>query len=114
SLSSTTNFAGRPMRARLVSCATPKNILDEKMRILSDIEKNPVELLAHKIRPQWHAVAEKIATRFSLGPNSVALVDNATDGVNAVLRSLSLKAGDKILLTSMTYGAVAMAARRIA
>jgi len=94
--------------------ATPKNVLDEKIRILADIEKNPVDLLAHNLRSQWHAVAEKIAARFSLGANSLALVDNATDGVNAVLRSLSLKAGDEILLTTMTYGAVAVAARSIA
>jgi isopenicillin-N epimerase len=95
--------------------ATPKYVLNEKIRLIrSDIEKNPVALLAHKARSQWHAIAEKIAARFSLAANSVAIVDNATDGVNSVLRSLSLEEGDEILLTSMTYGGIAMAARRIA
>ena len=36
-----------------------------------------------------------------------------TDGVNAILRSLTFKAGDEVLITSMTYGALAMALRRI-
>lgn len=94
--------------------AAPKDVLNEKKRILDEIEKNPVDLLAHNIRPQWHAVAGKIADRFSLGANSVAIVDNATDGIEAVMRSLSLQAGDEILTTSMTYGSVAMAARHIA
>ena len=94
--------------------ATPKCVLDEKKRILDQIEKNPTDLLAHKLRPQWHQVAEKIAGRFSCQSNSVAIVDNATDGVEAVLRSRFLNADDEILITSMTYGAVAMAAQQFA
>jgi isopenicillin-N epimerase len=94
--------------------ATPREVLDEKIRILSQIEKNPVSIFQHTIRAQWRCVADRIAQRFSLEPNSVAIVDNATDGINAVLRSLSLKPGDEMLLASMTYGAVAIAARYIA
>jgi isopenicillin-N epimerase len=94
--------------------ATPKDVFNEKKRVLSEIEKNPVDVFQHKIRSQWHGIAKKIAARFSLDVNSVAIVDNATDGVVAVLRSLPLKVGDEILLTSMTYGAVARAARHIA
>jgi isopenicillin-N epimerase len=94
--------------------AIPRSVLDEKKRILDEIEKNPTDFLSHKLRRQWHQVAENIACRFSCRPNSVALVDNATDGVEAVLRSLSLRAVDEILITSMTYGAVAMAAQHIA
>jgi isopenicillin-N epimerase len=94
--------------------ATPKVVLDEKKRILSEIEKNPVDVFQHSIRARWRAVAEKIAARFSLGAYSVAIIDNATDGITAILRSLSLEAGDEILVTSMTYGAITIAARHIA
>jgi isopenicillin-N epimerase len=94
--------------------AIPRSVLDEKKRILDEIEKNPMDFLSHKIRPQWHQAANRIANRFSCQPNSVAIVDNATDGVEAVLHSLSLKPDDEILTTSMTYGAVAMAAQYIA
>jgi isopenicillin-N epimerase len=93
--------------------ATPKDVLDEKTRILSEIEKNPMEVFQHNIRSRWHAVAEKIAGRFSLEADRVAIVDNATDGINAILRSLPLTEGDEILVTSMTYGAITMAARHI-
>ena len=70
--------------------ATPKDVLDEKRRILVEIERNPVEIFQHSIRARWHAVAEKIAARFSLEAESVAIIDNATDGITAFLRSLSL------------------------
>jgi isopenicillin-N epimerase len=94
--------------------ATPKSVLAEKKRILDEIEKNPAGFLSHEIRAAWHYVAAQIADRFELKPNSVAIVDNATDCIEAVLRALSFKAGDQILTTSMTYGAVQMAARHIA
>src|ERR1700722_1025980 len=93
--------------------ATPKDVLDEKRRILVEVERNPVEIFQHNLRARWHAVVEKIAARFSLDADSVAIVDNATDGITAILRSLSLKAGDEILVTSMTYGAIIMAAGHI-
>jgi isopenicillin-N epimerase len=94
--------------------ATPKSVLAEKKRILDEIEKNPVEFCSYRFRTAWHDVAEKIASRFALEPNSLAIVDNATDGVGAVLRALHLGADDEILTTSMTYGAVRIAARHIA
>ncbi|MBV8359076.1 MAG: aminotransferase class V-fold PLP-dependent enzyme [Deltaproteobacteria bacterium] len=94
--------------------ATPKSVLEEKKRILDEIEKNPVDFLAHRIKAAWHQVTDKIAGRFTLEPASLAIVDNATDGIEAVLRAQCLKEGDEILTTSMTYGAVAMAAQHIA
>jgi isopenicillin-N epimerase len=94
--------------------AVPREVLNEKIRILSEIEKDPVGVFQHKIRRRWHRVVEQIAERFSLDPSGVAIIENATDGVNAILRSLPLAPGDEILLTSMTYGAVAKAARHIA
>jgi isopenicillin-N epimerase len=94
--------------------ATPRSILEEKKRILDEIEQNPVDFLTHRIRVAWHQVADKIAGRFALEPGSLAIVDNATDGIEAVLRAPCLKEGDELLTTSMTYGAVAMAAQHIA
>src|ERR1700751_794097 len=89
--------------------ATPRSVLDKKKRILDVIEKNPVDFLVHQFIERWHQVAEIIARRFSLEPMNLAIVDNATDGVEAVLRALPLKTGDEILTTSMSYGAVTMA-----
>lgn len=94
--------------------ATPKEVLEAKQRILAEIEKNPAGVFQHNLRNLWHEMVEKIARRFSLDTDAVAIVDNVTEGIVAVLRALSLEAGDEILLTSMNYGAVAIAARHIA
>ena len=91
--------------------ATPKSVLAEKKRILDEIEKNPAEFLSYKVRTAWHQIADKIAGRFGLRRESLAIVENTSDGIDAVLRAQCLKAGDEILTTSMTYGAVQLAAR---
>jgi isopenicillin-N epimerase len=73
-------------------------------------------------RDAWNDIAQKTAVRFGAQPQDVALVFNATDGVNAVLRSLTytdestpltFKAGDEILVSSHVYGALRLAAERI-
>ena len=46
--------------------------------------------------------------------DSLALVDNVTDGINVVLRAVAFKSGDEVLTTSLTYGAIDLAAEHIA
>jgi isopenicillin-N epimerase len=84
----------------------------EAMR--AQIEAAPRPFFDGEQRLRWRETAAVVAARFSASPDDVALVENATDGVNAVLRSLDFQAGDEILITSMTYGAVANAARHTA
>jgi isopenicillin-N epimerase len=78
------------------------------------VEAAPRVFFEAEWRPLWREAAALVARRFAAKPEELALVDNATDGLNAVLRALELAPGDEILVTSMTYGAVANAARRIA
>jgi isopenicillin-N epimerase len=82
---------------------TPHEVLNEKKRFLSEIETNPINLLQYDFRERWQQIANAIAKRFSCDENNVAIVDNATDGAVAVLRSLSLKPEDEILITQLTY-----------
>jgi isopenicillin-N epimerase len=93
---------------------TPHDVLNEKRRILYEIEKNPVDFLQFKISERWQQIANTVAKRFLCDENSVAIVDNATDGAVAVLRALSLKPSEEILITQLTYNAISLAARHIA
>jgi isopenicillin-N epimerase len=58
--------------------------------------------------------AAEVAAFVGARPEDVAFVDNATTGVNAVLRSLRFLPGDEVLVTDHGYGAVANAARLLA
>jgi isopenicillin-N epimerase len=93
---------------------TPKEVQRVSAQWRERVEAAPRPFFEADHRPRWREVAAMVARRFSASAEDLALVDNVTDGVNAVLRSLSFAPGDEILITSMTYGAVANAARRIA
>jgi isopenicillin-N epimerase len=93
---------------------TPTEVLRFSFRMRESVEAAPRPFFDRECRPRWREVAGRTAGRFSAAAADVALVDNVTDGVNAVLRAQSFKPGDEILITSMTYGAVAHAADRIA
>src|SRR3984957_4775427 len=90
---------------------TPHDVLNEKRRILYEIEKNPVDFLQFKISERWQQIANTVAKRFLCNENSVAIVDNATDRAVAILRALSLKPDEEILITQWDYHAVALATR---
>ena len=92
----------------------PREVLSSRVRMLQNIEEAPGAFFAFDYRDAWRDVAAQVACRFSADPQDVALIENATDGINSVLRSLSLDDGDEILITSLAYGAVALAARHIA
>ncbi len=48
--------------------------------------------------------ADALAAFLNAGGNDLVFVDNATTGCNAVLRSLSFRSGDDVLLLSHAYG----------
>jgi isopenicillin-N epimerase len=55
-----------------------------------------------------------LATFVAAAPEQVVFLGNATDGINAVLRSLDFKPGDEVVIPDLAYNAVTMAARYIA
>lgn len=104
--------------------ATPKKILTVQQTLREEMERQPARFLLRELSalsgasnrpvPRLREAAEAVA-RFvgAKGPDLV-FVDNATTGVNTVLRSLDLRSGDEILITNLAYGAVVNAARFVA
>ena len=93
---------------------TPTEVLRHGFAMREAVEAAPRPFFDEQCRPRWREIAGRVARRFSAEAGDVALVENVTDGVNAVLRAFPLEPGDEILVTSMTYGALALAAARIA
>lgn len=75
------------------------------------LEANPDNFIRHVLPGALREAAGRLAPFIGARAQDVVFVDNATAGVNAVLRSFELRPGDEILTTDHAYGAVLNAVR---
>ncbi len=94
--------------------ACPRAVLDVQRRLSDEMESDPVRFLARRAADALDEARDRLASFVGADPAGVVFVRNATTGVNTVLRSCSLGAGDEILLTDHGYEAVRLAAARVA
>ena len=103
---------------------TPNAVLSAQGAIRHEVERAPSQFM---LREQFHfagaptgrptrvrRAADEVAPFVGARGQDLVFVDNATTGVNAVLRSLPLTAGDDILLTNHNYGATLRVAQFVA
>ena len=94
--------------------ATPRAVLDAQSSWRTRMENQPVRFMMRELPGALHASLEKLGTVLGARAADLAFVDNATSGVNAVLRSIDWQAGDEIVLSRQAYESVEQAARYIA
>ena len=86
---------------------TPKSVLAAQDAFRREMESQPVQFLHREnLAPRLRAAAAQLAAFMGARGDDLAFVDNATTGVNAVLRAFPLQAGDEVLLNDHTYPAV--------
>jgi isopenicillin-N epimerase len=101
--------------------ATPRRVLAAQQAIRDEIERQPSRYLLRELTsirvgawapevPRLRAAAREVAAFLGARGEDLVFVDNATTGVNTVLRSLDLDPDDEILVTDLGYGAVNNAA----
>jgi len=93
---------------------TPNAVLQAQAEWRRRIEADPMHFMTRELPAAWRAAAAALAAHLGARGDDVVFVANATEGCNAVLRSLDFRAGDEILLTDLAYGAVAKAVRYVA
>lgn len=106
---------------------TPRAVLEQQQALQREIERHPARFMLRELATVEAATADHAPpTRLRQAAAAVAgqlglpsgedlvFVDNASAGVNAVLRSLALAPGDEILLIDHAYGAVARTAAFVA
>ena len=86
--------------------ACPRSVFDEYQRWQLGLERQPIDLFERRLRGELAGVRDALGAYVGAAADDLALVLNATAGMNAVLRSLRLEAGDEILTTEHEYGAV--------
>lgn len=104
--------------------APPRRVLEAQRALREEIERQPACMLFREVAgmigaelpepTRLRAAADAVADFVGAASKDLVFVDNATTGVNAVLRSLDLQAGDEILVTDHAYGGVVRAARHAA
>ena len=91
--------------------AAPLEVLDAAERWRGRMEANPDHFYRDVLPGELRHAAGRLAGFVGAEPQDVVFVENATAGMNAVLRSSTFAPADEILLTSLSYGAVRKLAR---
>jgi len=104
--------------------AVPRRVLAAQQRIRDEIERQPSRFMLREVSglvgqprrepTRLRQAAESVASFVGARGSDLVFVDNATAGVNAVLRSLALGPDDEILVSDHTYGATAHVAAFVA
>ncbi len=92
---------------------TPRVVLAAAERWQRRMEANPDRFMRELLPGALRAAAARLARFLGAEARDLVFVENATTGVNAVLRSLELRRGDEILGTTHTYNAVRQAIREV-
>jgi isopenicillin-N epimerase len=85
--------------------ACPRPVLEAQQQLREEMERQPVEFFVRKLPDRFDAARQRLAEFLGADPESLAVVPNATTGVNAILRSLDFGPGDELLTTDHEYNA---------
>lgn len=94
--------------------ACPRPVLAAQQRWRDRLEAQPVQFFARDLPELLAAVRRDLGAFVGADPDDLALLINATAGVNAVLRSLEFAPGDELLTTDHEYNATINVLRGVA
>ena len=85
--------------------ACPKAVLAIAQKLRSQLEQEPLRFFGREWEPLLDNARNKLAEFVGVDSQDLVFVNNATTGVNSVLRSLSFSSEDEILTTNHEYNA---------
>jgi isopenicillin-N epimerase len=85
--------------------ACPRNILDLQSKLRSQLESEPLRFFGREWEPLIDSARNELARFVGADVEDLVFVNNATTGVNAVLRSLTFSPEDELLVTNHEYNA---------
>lgn len=96
--------------------AVPREVIEAQRQLQDTFEQDPIRFLAveRELEPKLDHVRGVLSELVGAPASDLALVRTATDGVNAVLRSMPLGEHDEIVMTDHGYNACNNAARFVA
>jgi isopenicillin-N epimerase len=85
--------------------ACPVAVLAAQTRLREQLEAEPTGFFLEVCPPLWQRALDTLARLLNASVEGLAFLPNATAGVNTVLRSLPLQAGDEVLVLDQAYQA---------
>jgi isopenicillin-N epimerase len=97
--------------------ACPIVVQHEQDRIRREYSDHPEEFFRKRVMPDSsdsdiRKAASELGSLIGTAGNNVAIVENATTGIQAVLQSVPLEPGDEVLITDHQYRAVKFAVEK--
>lgn len=93
--------------------ATPRSVMAAQDEWRARMERQPSRFFNGTILPALRGAAAALGEVVGARGEDIGFVGNATEGVNAVLRSLVFAPGDEIVVLSHVYGAVRNTVRHV-
>lgn len=90
--------------------ACPQLVQADRVKWLERLEREPVTLLVRELETRLQRVREALGGFLGCAADDLALISNATEGCNTVIRSLTWNPGDEVLMIDHAYNAVKNAA----
>jgi isopenicillin-N epimerase len=102
---------------------TPRRVLQKQQALRDEMERQPSQFMLRELNgeqpapwrgvPRLREASDRVSAFVGARPDDLVLVPNVTTGLNAVLGSLPLAAGDEVVITDLAYGAVTLAAAAV-
>jgi isopenicillin-N epimerase len=83
----------------------PRSVLAYQRQLSDRLERQPVKFLVRELEPLLDEARTTLAEFLGAKADNLVFVQNATAGVNTVLRSLRFHPGDELLVTNQEYNA---------
>jgi len=91
--------------------ACPRAVLAHQAHLRERLEAEPVRFFMREFEDGVQRSREALGAFTGARPDDLVFVTNATEGVNAVVRSLDFAPGDELIVTNHAYNACANAVR---
>ena len=86
--------------------AVPHIVKNYQKNLFKKVQKNPLRFMTQNQPKLMNQTIEIVSKYINANKENVVLIENASAGINSVLRSTRYKKGDKILITSIGYNSV--------